>query len=205
MDRVGQRGCQPRQERLDAVHDADDIGAGLALDVENYRRRGVHPRQLLDVFRAVADLRHLRQHDRGAVAVGDDQRAVFLGGQQLVVGVDGVALPRTVEIPLRLVDVGQRDRRAHILQGQSVGGQRGWIGLDAHRGLLTAADTDQAHSGQLRDALRQPGVGQILNLGQGKAVGGQRQGQNRRVGGIGLAVDRRTGQIARQVGRSGVD
>ena len=39
VDRGGQRRLQLRQQRLDAVDHLDDVGAGLALDVEDDRRR----------------------------------------------------------------------------------------------------------------------------------------------------------------------
>ena len=40
------------------------------------------------------DVGDVRQIDRRAVAVGDDQLAILVAGQQLIVGADGVGLPR---------------------------------------------------------------------------------------------------------------
>ena len=56
----------------------DDVGAGLALDVEDHGRRVVHPRRLLDVLDAVDDVGDVGQAYRRAVAVGDDQRPIVL-------------------------------------------------------------------------------------------------------------------------------
>ena len=65
-------------------------------------------------------------------------------------------------------------------------------------GPLAAADADQADAGQLRDLLRQPGLAQILELGQRHGLRGHRQRQDRRVGRVDLGVDRRRRQVARQ-------
>jgi hypothetical protein len=56
VDGCGQRGLQLRQQRLDAFDDGDDVGAGLALDIENDGRRFVHPGAELVVFRAFDDI-----------------------------------------------------------------------------------------------------------------------------------------------------
>src|SRR6185295_13881224 len=96
------------------------------------------------------------QLHRRAVAVGDDERAVVVAGQELVVGGDRVRQARAVEVALGLVDVGGGDRGADVVEVQTVGREQGGIGLDAHRRLLPAADAHQADAGQLRDLLRQP-------------------------------------------------
>ena len=92
-------------------------------------------------------------------------------------------------------------RGAQVLQVEAVGGTARRIGLDAHGGLLAAADAHQADARQLRNLLRQARVGQILDLVKRQLGRGQRQRQDRRVGRIGLAVDRRVRQIA-SAGRS---
>ena len=60
---------------LDALDDADGVGAGLALDVENDGRGLVHPGGLLGVLHAVDDVGDVVQKDRRAVAVGDRRRS----------------------------------------------------------------------------------------------------------------------------------
>ncbi len=140
-----------------------------------------------------------------AIAVGDDQRPVFVGRAQLVVGIDGIGLRRAVEAALGLVDVGVGDGGAHVLDIQAVGRQRARVDLDPHRRPLAAGEADQADAGQLRNLLRQPGVGQSLHLRQRQRLRGQRQRQDRRVGGIDLAVDRRRRQVRRQQIAAGID
>ena len=71
----GQRGLELRQQRADAVDDRDDVGARLALDVHDHRRRLVHPRRLLDVLGVVDDVGDVGQAHRRAVAVRDDRAA----------------------------------------------------------------------------------------------------------------------------------
>ena len=73
----GSDACELRQQLLDAVDDADDVGAGLPLDVDDHGRDGVHPRRLLDVLGVVDDVGDVGQAHRRAVAVGDDQRPVL--------------------------------------------------------------------------------------------------------------------------------
>ena len=74
LDGRGQSGLELRQARFDAVHDLDDIGAGLALDVDDDRRRVVHPGGLLDVLRVVNHVRHVGEHHGRPVAIGHDDR-----------------------------------------------------------------------------------------------------------------------------------
>ena len=205
VDRGRQRGLQLRQQRLDALDHRDDVGAGLALDVEDDGRRLVHPGAELVVLGAVDDVADIAEPDRRAVLVGDDQRFVVAGVADLVVGVDGVGAHRAVEIALRRVDVGVAERGAQIVDVQPVGGELADIGADPHRRPLAAADADEADAGKLRDLLRQAGVDEILDLRQRHGLRGQPQRQDRRVGRIDLGVDRRRGQVGRQQVAGGVD
>ena len=111
VDRRGQRGLQLRQQRLDAVDDLDDVGAGLALDVQDHRRacRSSRPPAARSRRRRSTSATSASVHRR-AVAVGDDQRPVVPARQQLVVGADDRGLARPVEAALGLVDVGGRHR-----------------------------------------------------------------------------------------------
>ena len=68
-----------RQQRLDAIDHLDDVGARLALDVEDDRRRGVRPGAELGVLGAADDVGDVGQPHRIAVAVGDDGIGVLRG------------------------------------------------------------------------------------------------------------------------------
>ena len=117
---------------------------------------------------------------------------------QLVVGVDRRRARRAVEAALGLIGVGVGDRRAHVVEREPVRGERLRIHLDAHGGPLAAADADEAHAGELRDLLRDPRVGEILELRQRQRLRRERQREDRRVGRIDLVVDRRIRQVGRQ-------
>ena len=153
-----------RHQQLDALDHADGVGAGLALHVENHRRRLVHPGRLLGVLHAVHDVGDVVQKDRRIVAIGNDHIFIVAAGDQLIVGVDLVILTGTVEVAFGLVDAGEDQGGAHVFQIDPVGLQLRRIHLDAHRRLLAAADADQAHPVELGDLRRQAGVDQILHL-----------------------------------------
>ena len=72
------------------------------------------------------------------------------------------------------------------------------IDLDAHRGLLAAADEDLPDAVHLRDLLREDGVGGVEDLRQRQRVAREREDEDGRVGRVDLAV----GRLERQVGGS---
>ncbi len=205
---AGMLGGQLRQLRLDLVDRGDDVGARLALDVENdaglerggrlFGRADVVVGPELVVLGPRDDGRDVLQPDRVAVLVGDDLVGVVVGVQQLVVAVDGVGSGRPVERALGLVGVGRGDGRAQAFQRHAIGGQRARVDLDPHRRPLAAGDGDQPDAGDLRDLLPQLRFRQALNVGQRHGLRRQRQGDDRRVGGVDLGVDRRRRQIDRQ-------
>ncbi len=123
----------------------------------------------------------------------------------MIIGADSEGLARAIEHSLGLVHVGGRERGPNIFQAQSVRSQRRWIGLDSHRGLLSAADRNQANAGKLGDFLRESRVRKVFHLRKRQCVGGQRQRQNRGICRIHLAIDRRVGQVTRQIGCGRID
>ena len=205
LDRGGQRGGELRQQPLDPVDHADDVRARLALDVHDDGGYAVHPRRLLHVLGVVLHVGDVREADGRAVPIGDDQLPVVVAREQLIVGVDRVRLRGALEVALRLVDVRLRDRGAHVFEADLVGGERRRVRLDPHRRLLPAAEAHQADPRELRDLLREAGVGEVLHLRQRQRVGGERERQDRRVGRVRLAVDRRVREVARQVRGGRVD
>src|SRR5260370_1537183 len=88
-----------------------------------------------------------------AIAISDDQRAVALAGNELIVCADGVSLVKAVKGALSLIDVGLTERDPQIFETEAVRGQRRWIGLNAHCRTLAATDTDETNSAQLRNFL----------------------------------------------------
>src|SRR5258706_384606 len=123
--------------------------------------------------------------------ISDHQGAVLLAGENLVVSADGVGLPLAIEVALGLVDVGLGDGGADVFHVQVEISERCGIDLYADGGLLSAADADQADTGQLGHFLCEARVGEIFYFGQGQHFGSEGEDENRGVGRIGLAVDRR--------------
>ena len=76
------------QQRLDPVDHLDDVGTGLALNIEQYRLVLVSPGCQPFILRTVDDLSHVLQTQRRAIFVGENEFGVFLRRLQLVVGIE---------------------------------------------------------------------------------------------------------------------
>ena len=165
LDAGRQALLQRRQGLLDLVDGGDDVGAGLALDVEDDRRLyarlatvlGLDRRAgaQLAVFRRADGCSDVLKPDRRARLIGDDQVHIVVGGLELVVGVDRERAAGSVERALGPIGVGVADRRAQALHRQPIVGQRPAVDLDAHGRPLAAADADQADAGDLGNLLGQ--------------------------------------------------
>ena len=112
---------------------------------------------------------------RRSVAIGDDQIVVFVGLEQLIVGVERVGLARAVERAFRQIDVRLAEHRADVLEADAAGGQRLRIDLHADGRLLLAADAHEADAGYLRDLLQQDVFRIGVDRGQRQRVRGQRR------------------------------
>ena len=144
----------------------------------------------VDVGDAVDDRAQVGDAHRRAgllVVAGDDGRIVA-GLENLVVVADLPAMVRVLKGALGPVGVGVGQRGAHRLQADAVRAQLHGVQLDAHRRAGAAADKNLAHALDLRDLLRQDGVGHVVDLRLGHHIGGQRENQDGRFGGVGLAV-----------------
>ncbi len=205
IDGARQAGLQLRQDLLDAVDHGDHVGTRLALDVHDHRRLLVRPGAEADVFCTIDHIGHIRDADGRTVLVGNDEVAVFIGRTQLVVGIDGGGARGAVETALGLVDVGVANGGAHVIQVETERGYRTRIQLHAHGRTLAARQAHQTNAGQLRNLLRQAGIDQVLHLGQGNGLGGDRQRDDGRISRIDLAVDRRHRQVRGQQVAAGVD
>ena len=108
------------QSQLDAVHDPDNVGARLPLNVQDHRRRSVHPRRLIGVLRPFNRCCYVREPNRVAILVSNDGVGVLLGLEELIVGVDGVRLPVVLQLPFGLVNVDLPDHRSQLLEADTV-------------------------------------------------------------------------------------
>ena len=187
---------QSRKQSLDAVDHFNDIRARLALNIHNNGGNSVCPSGEIDVFRPIDDGCHIRQPNRRAIPVGDDNVPVSRRTQQLIIGVDRISPGRPVEIAFRGVDVGIAERGAQIVYVQSVSRERSHIGLHANRWSMAPAEAHETDPGQLRDLLGKPSFRQILHLRQGHRLGGEGDGEDWGVRGIDFGVDRRRRKIS---------
>ena len=127
------------------------------------------------------------------------------GLPHLAVDADRLGRVRALEAAERLQHVRAADRGVDILPGQAGGGEPHRIEPDAHRGFLGAVDGDLGDAGGLRQALRQDGVGGVVDLRGGQRGRGQRDLHDRRIGRVEFAVVRPGRQVGRQVHGGGVD
>ena len=201
IHRGGQARLDLGQQLLDRIHQRDDVGARLALDVDQHRRRLVGPAGQLGVLGALHHIGDVPQEHRRAILVGDHDILVGLGVLQLVVGVDGVLLGGAVELALGRVGIVVGDGGAQVVDVQAQRRQPLQVGLHPHGRTLAARDRNQSHIGQLGDLRGDAGVRQVFHRGDRQAAGRHRQRDHRRIGGIDLGVDGRRGQrLGQEVG-----
>ncbi len=135
---------QLRHQRLDAIHDADDVGPGLPGQDHQDRRLAVGKAEIAQVLDGIRHLADIGQAHWRAIAVGDDQRSVLRRLVGLVVGVDLIALRPDVDTTFRTVRVGAGERGADVFQTDAIFVQRLGDQLDPHRRQRAAADGDIA-------------------------------------------------------------
>ena len=93
-----------------------------------------------------------------------------------------LALALAVEDADRPERIGVDDRGPDVVGGDPGIGQRDRVERDPHRRLIGAADGDVADARHLRDALRQHGIGDVVDRAGGQCLRGQRQHEDRRGG-----------------------
>src|ERR1700681_2208533 len=161
LDGGRNRGLEHRQHRLDPTHSLNNVGAGLALDRQNDCPLLVEPGGNQLVLSGADGVADIAEVDRRSVAIGDDEFIVFVGLEQLVVGIERVGLTRAVERAFRKVDIGLAEYRAHVLEIDAARCKRLRINLHADGRLLLTSDADEADTRYLRDLLQQ----NVLRIG----------------------------------------
>ncbi len=189
----------------DAVGGLDDIGAGLAIDIDENGVLLVEASGDTCVGGGVDDIGDIAEPDRRAVAIGDDEAAIGVGAEELVVGADRVGLLVTFEAALGVDRIALGDRGADILKTEAERGERSRVDAHAHGALLGAGDDDLADAVDLRQFLRHHRVGVVVDLAGGQRLAGQRQRHHRRLGRVALVMTRRIGQVLGKLVRRGVD
>ena len=205
FDAGRQHRLQRGQLCLDLVDRFDDVGAGLTVDHQQYRRIVVEETAVVTVFDAIADFRHILETQCGAVGVVNDQRLVILGFLQLVVGLDLPQALAVLDRTLGPAHVSVGNGLAHIVEGHAVLVQRLRFELDAHRRQRTATDLHFTDALHLRQALREDGRGQVVELAFFQHIRSQRQHHDRRLRRVDLFIGRHAAHPARQQIARGVD
>ena len=139
---------------LYTINNFDHVGTGLSLDVENDRRRLIHPGGKLYVLSVFNHVRNVGQVDWRATLVGNDNRPIFDRRLQLIIGVNGVSACGAIETAFGLIDVGSTNGSAHVIQTDTGRGERLRIHLYSYCGALPARQRDQSNARQLRNFLR---------------------------------------------------
>src|SRR5262245_6059750 len=111
---------------------------------------------------------------RSTVPKSDNKWTVFITRKKLVVAGDRIRLAGSVKAAFRLIHIGCCNCSAQSLHADAVTRQCQWIGLDAHRRLLAAADGDKANTQHLRNFLRQSRLGEVLHFRKRKRLRGER-------------------------------
>ena len=150
---------------LDAVDGLDDVGAGRLGDGQQDRRLLAVPGGEARVGDAVDHGGDVGQPQHRAVAglaapAARSPSACEIWPLTPIVSARSGAL----EAAGRLQHIGAADGVVDVLPGQPGGGQAHRIEPHAHRGLLGAVDGDLRHAFRLRQALRQDGVGGVVDL-----------------------------------------
>ena len=120
-----------RQLILDAVDGLDDVGAGLALHVDDDGGLALVPAADARVLEAVGNGRHVLEAHGRVVAIGDDDVLVGLRAVDLVVGGNGERLLVAIERALGSGDVGACDGLAEVGHAEAVAREPRDVGLNS--------------------------------------------------------------------------
>ncbi len=160
---------------------------------------------MLGIFHAVNHGRDIRQPHRRAIPIRHDHRPITVAGDELIVGSDRVRLMQAIECAFGLVDIGLAQGGAQIFQAHAIGGQGRGIGLNSNSRALPAADADKPDSRELRNLLRERGVGEVFDFRERQRRRTERERHDGRVSGIHLAVDWRIRKSLREEIGSAID
>ena len=194
-----------RHHRFDLIDRFDHIGVWLLGDDKKNGRLAVEPAGGVAVFDAELDRGDVAELDHRPAARCDDDVAIVFGRRQLI-GRRERDLPRiAAERPYGGMGVGGVERVGDGVDAEPHGGETRAIDLDADRRLLGAREARLGDARDLRNPLRDHGIGRIENRARRQCVGGHRQHEHGHARLARLSIDGRHRQIRRQVGDGGVD
>ena len=199
------RRLEIRHQSAHAIHGLDDVRAGLPENNDQNPGFAICQAEVVHVRHRVLHIRHVSQSHRGAVMIGDYQRAVLVRGKKLII-VGELLGDRSVRyLSLGLIGVGQIQRVAHRVQAHSELVEQHRIDFDSHGRRRRTVREHLAHSIHLRKLLRQNRVGRVIQTGHRNCVRSERQNQDGSVRGVDLAIGRIARQIGRKLAARGID
>ena len=166
------------------------LAPGSRKTMTRYRRLAVGQAARPDVLDRVGHRRHVRQPQRAAVPVADDERLVLAGLEQLIRGRQRRRPAVVRQLALRPVGIRRREEGADVFEAETVAVQRGGVDVDPHRRQRAAADEHLADAVDLRDLLLQDRGREVVHPALLDHVRRQRQHHDRRVGRIDFAIAR---------------
>jgi len=184
------RGRQHRFEAgqggLNAVDGFNNVGAGLAENHQIHTGAISGPGLHVGIFRTVDDVGDIAQVNRGAILVGNDELAVVLGVEQLVVGRQRGNARLAVQRTFGQVEAGLLNRQPNV--GQRQANRREFVrrGLYSDRRALLTGDVDLADAVDLTDLTREQGFHQVAEFGAGHLCRADAENQHRTVGRVDL-------------------
>ena len=137
--------------------------------------------------------------------VGDNERFVVFGFEQLIVGENVGGSVAIGELTLGQIGVLQTQHRAHIFKAETKAVQLSRVHIHTHRRKRAAADVHLADSLNLKQSLLNDCRCRIVKFCPIVDAGSKNEDHDRRVGGIDFAVGGVVGKICRQIGASSVD
>ena len=111
-----QRGLELGQEGLDAIHDRNDVGSRLPLNVHNHCGLIIHPRGLFCILNVIDGNRDIGQPYGRPFPVCHNNFLIIAAREDLIVGPDGENLPVTLEVSFGLIDIGGSQRRPNVFK-----------------------------------------------------------------------------------------
>ncbi len=193
------------QRRADAVDGIDDVGARFAEDDHQHGRLSVHVPGLPDVLHRVQHAGDVLEPHRSAVAIGDDQRRIILGLEDLVVRRQLGGRGPIGELALGTIGVLRRQHGADVFEAEPVGVELRGVDVDAHRRQRAAAHDHLADAVDLGKRLLQQGRRHVIEAPAAVHLGREGEDEDGRVRRIHLPILRVVGQVGGEVSAGCVD
>ena len=183
---IGQFGLDLRQHRANAVGDRDRVRARLALYRQHDGTGTVVPGLALVILDAILGPAEVFHPQGGAIVIGDDDVAEVRRIGQRHRRLHRIGAAGAVERAGRQVDIGILYRLDHVGKSQPALLQLGGVEVEAQRIFLRTEHQHLRHAGQAGQLLRHARIGDGVELGQGQALGRQRQIHDGRIGRVDL-------------------